>query len=123
MANTWIPVSERLPEYDEFVLVTANGKHNNITFEHAIELAVYAKDKVYAKDEGWILEAYPDWIGPNVTAWMPLPEPYKEQNDFWCKEDCKPITSKKKKVEKVLSNSDAVYILYADGTWMKKEKK
>ena len=75
VTSEWIPVSERLPEYDEIVLVTANGKHNNITFEHAIELAVYAKD------EGWILEAYPDWIGPNVTAWMPLPEPYKEQND------------------------------------------
>ena len=42
---------------------------------------------------------------------------------FWCKEDCKPITPKKKKVEKVLSNSDLVYILYADGTWRKKEKK
>ena len=44
---------------------------------------------------------------------------------FWCNEDCKPITpkKKKKKVEKVLSNVDTVYILYADGTWMKKEKK
>ena len=44
---------------------------------------------------------------------------------FWCNEDCKPITpkKKKKKVEKVLSNVDLVYILYADGTWMKKEKK
>ena len=43
---------------------------------------------------------------------------------FWCKEDCKPITpkKKKKKVEKVLSNVDLVYILYADGTWRKKEK-
>lgn len=27
------------------------------------------------------------------------------------------------KVKKVLSNSDSVYILYADGTWVKKEKK
>ena len=52
VTSEWIPVSERLPEYDEFVLVTANGKHNNITFEHAIELAVYAKDKVYAEDKG-----------------------------------------------------------------------
>lgn len=42
---------------------------------------------------------------------------------FWCKEDCKPITPKKKTAEKVLSNSDVVHILYADGTWVKKEKK
>ena len=43
---------------------------------------------------------------------------------FWCNEDCKllqvrPIT-RKRKVEKILSNSDAVYVLYADGTWRKK---
>ena len=42
---------------------------------------------------------------------------------FWCNKDCKPITPKKKKVEKVLSNSDVVYILYADGTWRKVQKK
>lgn len=44
----------------------------------------------------------------------------------WCREDCKllqvrPIT-RKRKVEKILSNSDAVYVLYANGTWRKKEK-
>ena len=33
----------------------------------------------------------------------------------------RPIT-RKRKVEKILSNSDAVYVLYADGTWRKKEK-
>ena len=27
-----------------------------------------------------------------------------------------------RKVEKISSNSDAVYVLYADGTWRKKEK-
>ena len=46
---------------------------------------------------------------------------------FWCKEDCKLLQvnspSNRKKVEKILSNGDAVYILYADGTWRKKEKK
>ena len=43
---------------------------------------------------------------------------------FWCREDCKLIIGlpKKKKVEKILSNSDAVYVLYADGTWRKNEK-
>ena len=46
---------------------------------------------------------------------------------FWCKEDCKLLQvnspSNRKKVEKILSNGDAVYVLYADGTWRKKEKK
>ena len=42
---------------------------------------------------------------------------------FWCKEDCKPITPKKKKVKTILSTGDAVYVLYADGIWRKKEKK
>ena len=42
--------------------------------------------------------------------------------DKW--EDCKIVIGlpKKKKVEKILSNSDAVYVLYADGTWRKQEK-
>lgn len=71
MTTNWIPGSNRLPEYDELVLVTVKGKYNNITFENAIELAFYDKD------EGWILGAEPDWLDPNVTAWMPLPEPYK----------------------------------------------
>ena len=49
-----------------------------------------------------------------------------DDGGFWCKEDCKllqvrPIT-RKRKVEKILSNSDAVYALYADGTWRKKDK-
>ena len=68
----WIPVSERLPEDEYGVLVTVNGKHNNTTFIDALEIAEYDSD------EGWIIEGYLDWINPDVTAWMPLPEPYKE---------------------------------------------
>ena len=41
---------------------------------------------------------------------------------FWCNKECKPITLKRN-VEKVLSKSDTVYILYADGTWRKVQKK
>ena len=66
----WIPVSERLPEEGYGVLVTVNGKHNNITFVNALEIAVYDNT------EGWIVEEYPQWTDPNVTAWMPLPEPF-----------------------------------------------
>ena len=68
----WIPVSERLPEDGYGVLVTVNGKHNNITFVDALEIAEYDGDF------GWIVEGYPQWTDTNVTAWQPLPEPYKE---------------------------------------------
>lgn len=68
----WVPVTERLPDNGYGVLVTVNGKHNNITFENALEIAEYDNT------EGWIIEGYLDWIDPDVTAWQPLPEPYKE---------------------------------------------
>lgn len=71
----WILVTERLPENGCGVLVTVNGKHNNITFENALEIAEY--DNI----EGWIIEGYLDWLDPDVTAWMPLPEPYKESEE------------------------------------------
>lgn len=71
----WIPVSERLPEDGYGVLVTVNGKHNNITFVDALEIAEYDGDF------GWIVEGYPQWTDPNVTAWQPLPEPYEESEE------------------------------------------
>ena len=67
----WIPVSERLPEDGCGVLVTVNGKHDNITFVNALEIAEYRNT------EGWIIEGYLDWLNPNIIAWQPLPEPYK----------------------------------------------
>lgn len=44
---------------------------------------------------------------------------------FWCNEDCRLVIlqPKVKKTEKIFSNGDVVYVLYADGTWRKKEKK
>ena len=71
----WIPVSERLPEDGCGVLVTVNGKHNNIIFVNALEIAEYRNT------EGWIIEGYLDWLDPNVIAWQPLPEPYKESEE------------------------------------------
>ena len=71
----WIPVTEKLPENGCGVLVTVNGKHNNIIFVNALEIAEYRNT------EGWIIEGYLDWLDPDVTAWMPLPEPYKESKE------------------------------------------
>ena len=72
MIPRWIPVSESLPDTEEFVLIIVSGKpRKNITLEHAVELAVYDPN------EGWILEMYPEWCEAEVVAWMPTPEPYK----------------------------------------------
>lgn len=75
MNDRWIPIWEDVPETDDSVLVTANGKHNNITFENALMIGCYNCTS------GWVLDGYLDWIDPNVTAWMPLPEPYKKGDE------------------------------------------
>ena len=69
----WIPVTERLPDSDDFVLVIASGIVGNITLDNAIELAAFSEV------EGWILEMWPELEDPKVTHWMPLPEPPKEE--------------------------------------------
>ena len=42
-----------------------------------------ARDKLaeFSKDEGWILEMWPEWEDPFVTYWMPLPKPPAEGNN------------------------------------------
>ena len=69
----WIPVEERLPEdCEEIVLVQVSGKPaDNILFDNAFEFALYEKE------EGWMLDNYPEWKNPDVIAWQPLPEPYR----------------------------------------------
>ena len=61
----WIPCSERLPEKDELVLVTV---WNDVTI---------AWRNIYG---GW--ESAEDMYEKgDVTAWMPLPTPYKGGDD------------------------------------------
>lgn len=64
----WIPVTERLPETNDFVLVLVSGHYENLWLDQAIEFATYNKE------EGWILEMWPEWDNPNVTYWMQVPE-------------------------------------------------
>lgn len=72
--RSWISVKDRLPETDELVLVSASGKPlPNITYDRAVVLASY--DRV----EGWIIEEYPEWDTPEVTHWMPLPDPLEKE--------------------------------------------
>nr|DAQ88884.1 MAG TPA: Protein of unknown function (DUF551) [Caudoviricetes sp.]DAZ38587.1 MAG TPA: Protein of unknown function (DUF551) [Caudoviricetes sp.] len=67
-ANGWIPVSERLPEKNKDVITTV--KYSGF-------MGMYGR---------WLktafIDGYGEWngecIGGEVIAWMPLPEPYKE---------------------------------------------
>lgn len=61
----WIPVSERLPEKYEDVLITYR-----IENEKAARIWIG-----YRAEMGWC--AY-EVYHPNVTAWMPMPEAYEE---------------------------------------------
>jgi hypothetical protein len=60
-SNDWIPVSERLPEDDTTVLVSCKTRRGT-TFVRA-GYCIYGS---------WHLNC------EGVTAWRPLPEPYKE---------------------------------------------
>ena len=61
----WIPVTERLPEDDDDVLIMSSG---------SISMGYYSTYNEYWAD---YINVYDD----NVTHWMPLPEPPKEDEN------------------------------------------
>lgn len=71
-AQQWIPVSERLPKNDDWVIVTILDERGDTPFKYT--------------DFGWYLEEANCWVigaeqRKDVTAWMPLPGPYKEDKN------------------------------------------
>ena len=71
-AQRWIPVSEKLPEENEMVLISAKY------IGHLSQNAPYVEEGFFTHD-GWY-SAYGDDYSEllaKVVAWMPLPEPYK----------------------------------------------
>ncbi len=65
--NKWIPVSERLPETDEDVLIT-NGVTMYIGW-------------IDATDRQWRADSEDNYFINDVVAWMPLPQPYKVESE------------------------------------------
>lgn len=77
----WIPVSERLPEYNGRYLVSLPSRliheeYNVMILNFAKSLYVPNKEAWYEVDSNMVLNEV-----PGVTAWMPLPEPYKESEE------------------------------------------
>lgn len=64
-AQQWIPVTERLPEYDEKVIVTkkVEGRPDTVDISYC-----YVQKEGFWSDTGFAAK---------VVAWMPLPEPFK----------------------------------------------
>ena len=71
----WIPVTERLPEEDGQYLITVKYKH------------VEGYEDIYAEHGEWTDGKWDMFCFGHcgqvdgITAWMPLPEPYKEGQD------------------------------------------
>jgi len=67
----WIPVSERLPKTEQPVQVYMPKLYMSV------QTGFYTK--YYGEDDG---EWYEHWVASgDVTHWMPLPEPPKEDNN------------------------------------------
>jgi len=69
--SSWIPVTERLPENEGAYLVTTRDLFGGkLTASNVFECIYIADD--------WI---YHGWEDNKVLAWMPKPEPYKENKE------------------------------------------
>lgn len=64
-AQQWIPCSERLPKETEEYLITCKDRHGD----------TFVKKTMYFSDDElwWDISSF-----ETVTAWMPVPSPYKE---------------------------------------------
>lgn len=78
----WIPVSDRLPEFNGRYLVSLPSRliheeYNVMILNFAKSLhGVPNKEAWYEVDSNMVLNEV-----PGVIAWMPLPEPYKESEE------------------------------------------
>lgn len=69
----WIPVSERLPTFEERVLTTNT---DGIIQEAKLEPCKYGGDELF-----WMMPSGAYFHFNRIVAWMPLPEPYKAESE------------------------------------------
>lgn len=78
----WTPVSKALPPEGEIVLVTvwedrSYGKNTDI--HYYVDLATFCKDAYFEEGSFMTSNDWDEGQPCKITAWMLLPEPYKEE--------------------------------------------
>ena len=68
--NVWVPCSERMPEEESNAIITT--KAGNVI------VGMYTKKYSFRMKEGFVCDDYFIYAC-SVVAWMPLPEPYKQE--------------------------------------------
>lgn len=71
VANPWIPITERLPETDDYILISFDN--SSLPDIGRYEVDEDGGGAFYPGDED---ESY-NSFGVYVNAWMPLPQPWK----------------------------------------------
>lgn len=71
----WIPISERLPGAGEYILVSFANEGFSLPDIAVYEVDSYGNGVFYPADRTVPYSL----IGVFVNAWMPLPEPYREE--------------------------------------------
>lgn len=71
-AHQWIPCRERLPKYGKTVLITNDKGNVSYGMFRGVEYWEEDGDSVWVRKKNTL---------ENVIAWMPLPEPYTEDED------------------------------------------
>ena len=80
----WIPVSERLPEINQRVLVTSYGRVCYAMMISADGNSGYPVFRLQdSLNERVICETtvHSEFTTSRITAWMPLPQPYKAESE------------------------------------------
>ena len=76
----WIPVSERLPNNDDYVLVCYEDGHIRTAYYY-IDTIIYPSEFEDCCETGWYNYSETFMYKQDVIAWMPLPEPYKAESE------------------------------------------